>query len=59
MRATVDSGAGVVPIELDLVALGAGRNELNLNLSAIGPERASLRANALRLARVLAHRMHS
>ena len=59
MRATVDSGAGVVPIELDLVALGAGRNELNLNFSAIGPERASLRADALRLAQVLAHRMHS
>jgi hypothetical protein len=59
MRATVDSGAGAVPIELDLVALGAGRNELNLNLSAIGPERASLRANALRLARIVAHRMHS
>src|SRR5690242_17632642 len=41
MRATVDSGAGAVPIELYLVALGAGRNELNLNLSVIGPERAS------------------
>lgn len=59
MRATVESGGGAVPIELYLVALGAGRNELNLNLSAIGPERASLRANALRLARILAHRMHS
>ena len=59
MRATVDSGAGAVPIELYLVALGSGRNELNLNLSAIGPERASLRANALRLAHILAHRMHS
>jgi len=59
MRGTVDSGAGAVPIELYLVALGTGRNELNLNLSAIGPERASLRANALRLARVLARRMPS
>ena len=59
VRATVESGAGAVPIEIDFVALGAGRNELALTLSAIGPERASLRTESLRLARVLAHRIHS
>jgi hypothetical protein len=59
IRATVESGAGAVPIEIDLVVLGAGRNEIDLNLSAIGPERTSLRADSRRLARVLVHRMHS
>ena len=45
--------------ESDFVALGAGRNELSLTLSTVGSPRASLRADELRLARVLAHRMHS
>lgn len=57
IRATVQSGAAAVPIEIYLVVLGAGRNELNLNLSAIGPERAALPAESRRLARVLAHRV--
>ena len=59
IRATVESGAGAVPIEIDVVALGAGRSELNLTLSAIGPERAALPAESRRLARILAHRLHS
>ena len=50
---------GPIPIELDLVALGAGRNELNLNLSALGPKWILLRIEARRLARVLARRMQS
>ena len=59
IRATVESGAGAVPIEIDFVALGAGRSEITLTASAIGPDRASLRTESLRLARVLAHRIHS
>jgi hypothetical protein len=56
--AEIDSGSGTVPIESDFVALGAGRSELSLTLSASGAGTA-LRAETLRLARVLAHRVHS
>jgi hypothetical protein len=48
----------MVPFESDFVALGSGRNEVSLTLTAFGAARASLRAETLRLARVLAHRMH-
>lgn len=58
LRATVESEAGAVPIELDVVALGAGRSEITLTLSAIGSGRGALRADALRLARVLGRRAH-
>ena len=54
-----DGSGGTVPFESDFVALGTGRNEVSLTLTASGPERASLHAETLRLARVLAHRMHS
>jgi hypothetical protein len=57
--AKINSGDRLVPFESDIVALGAGRNELSLVLSAAGAGRAPLRADTLRLARVLAHRMHS
>jgi len=60
IRANVDDGAGgTVPFESDAVALSAGRNEVSLLLTAAGSDRSSLRADELRLARVLAHRMHS
>jgi hypothetical protein len=55
--AEIDSGSGTVPIESDFVALGAGRSELSLTLSASGAHKAALRAETLRLARVLAHRI--
>jgi len=54
-----DGTGGTVPFESDFVALAAGRNEVSLTLSASGASRASLRADTLRLARVLAHRMHA
>ena len=57
--AKINTGGRLVPFESDIVALGAGRNELSLALSAAGAGRASLRADTLRLARVLAHRMRS
>jgi hypothetical protein len=58
-RAKIAGGGGTVPVESDFVLLGAGRNEISLTLTALGAARASLHANALRLARVLAHRVHS
>ena len=54
-----DGSGGTVPFESDFVALGAGRNEVSLTLTASGAGRASLHADALRLARVLAHRIRS
>jgi hypothetical protein len=58
--ATIDNGTGgTVPFETDFVVLDAGRNEVTLTLAASGGGRASLRTDWLRLARALAHRMHS
>jgi|SRR4051794_4206305 hypothetical protein len=58
--ARIENGSGgSVPFESDFVALGAGRSEVTLSLVASGDARASLHADALRLARVLAHRLHS
>ncbi|HKN62841.1 MAG TPA: hypothetical protein VJV76_00770 [Gaiellaceae bacterium] len=57
LRARVESEAGAVPIEIDVVVLGGGRSEITLTLSAIGSGRGALQADALRLARVLAHRV--
>lgn len=54
-----DPSGGTVPIESDFVALGSGRNELSLTLTAFGAPTASVHADALRLARVLAHRLHA
>jgi hypothetical protein len=60
IRARVDNGAGgTVPFESDAFALSAGRDEISVLLTAAGTARSSLHADALRLARVLAHRMHS
>ena len=57
--AKLTSGGKQVKIESDFVALGAGRDEVSLTITAVGRTSASLRAEALRLARVLAHRMRS
>ena len=57
--ATLGSGSNRVRFESDFVAMGEGRNEVSLTLTAAGGKAALLRAQELRLARVLAHRMHS
>jgi hypothetical protein len=56
--ATLGSGTNQERFESDFVAMGAGRNEVSLTLTAAGGKAALLRAQELRLARVLAHRMH-
>jgi hypothetical protein len=58
-HAKVGSGASTEPVNGDFVLLGAGRSELALTLTAIRLDRTSLRIKALRMARVLAHRMRS
>ena len=58
-RAKLKSATGLVPIESDFVVLGAGRNEMSLTLTGLAATRASLRADELRLARVLGHRIQS
>jgi hypothetical protein len=57
--ATLGSGSNRVPFESDFVAMGERRNEVSLTLTAAGGKAALLRAQELRLARVLAQRMHS
>jgi hypothetical protein len=57
--ATLGSGSNRKRFESDFVAMGAGRNEVSLALTAAGGNAAWLRAQELRLARVLAHRMQS
>ena len=57
--ATLGSGSNQERFESDIVALGADRNEVSLSLTAAGGNAAQLRAQELRLARALAHRMHS
>jgi hypothetical protein len=60
LRAKIKSpSGGTVPFESDFVALGARRSELSLNLSAVHASQAALHAEALGLARVLAHRLRS
>lgn len=54
--ATVATQLGPVPLEIDFVAMGSGRNELTLTLSGPIVARSSLHATELRLARVLARR---
>jgi hypothetical protein len=54
--ANVTTPSGSVPLEVDLVAMGAGRNELTLTASGLAAAKVSLRATELRLARVLARR---
>jgi hypothetical protein len=47
---------GPVPLEIDFVAMGSGRNELTLTLSGPTVAQSTLHALELRLARTLAGR---
>jgi hypothetical protein len=55
--AKVKTSLGSIPVEIDTVALGGGRNELTLTLSGPKAARSSLTRMERRLARLLAHRM--
>jgi hypothetical protein len=56
MVATVATQFGPVPLEIDFVAMGSGRNELTLTLSGPTVARSTLHATEVRLARLLAGR---
>lgn len=55
----VKTSAGLVPVEIDILAIGAGRNELNLTVSGPEKARSSLRHVETRMARLLARRARS
>jgi hypothetical protein len=55
--ADVKSGGLSIRFEIDLVAIGAGRNEITLMVSGPRAARASLTRTERRLARLLAHRV--
>jgi hypothetical protein len=57
--AVIQGANGPVRFESNFLAMGAGRSEVSLTLTAFGKNRAPARAATLRLARILAHRMHS
>jgi hypothetical protein len=54
--AKLKTGSGTVSVESDFLAMGSGRSEISLTLTAFGVSGVSLRAEELRLARVLARR---
>jgi hypothetical protein len=54
--ANVATQFGPVPLEIDFVAMGSGRNELTLTLSGPTVARSTLHATEVRLARLLAGR---
>jgi hypothetical protein len=53
----VQSGSSSVPVEIDVLALGAGRNEITLTLTGLVEVRKDLQRAELRLAQRLATRM--
>ena len=53
----VKTQIGPVPVEIDFIALGSGRNELALTLSGPAAAKTGLRATAVRLARLLTGRV--
>lgn len=53
----VKEGSSTVPIEINVLALGAGRNEITLTLTGLAAARQALHTGELRLARRLAGRM--
>jgi hypothetical protein len=53
----VTTAIGSVPVEMDLLAFGAGRNELTLSLTGPATAKASLHRAEARLARLLAGRI--
>jgi hypothetical protein len=55
--AKVKTSLGSIPVEIDTVVFGGGRNELTLTLSGPKAARSSLTRMEKRLARLLAHRM--
>ncbi|HLY87282.1 MAG TPA: hypothetical protein VKO84_12355 [Gaiellaceae bacterium] len=55
--ANVTTQSGLVPVEIDFVAMGSGRNEITLTLSGLAAARASIHAAEVHLARVLAARV--
>jgi hypothetical protein len=57
--ADVKSSLGTVPLDIDFVAFGAGRNELNLMISGPRQARSSLTRIEKRWARLLASRARS
>lgn len=60
LRAIIDVTAStgqVVPVEVDLLALGAGRNELTLSITGPKAAEAAQRSAELRFARTLASRL--
>jgi hypothetical protein len=54
---SVTTAVGVVPVEVDIVALGARRNEVTLTLTGSGAARTVLHSAELRLAKLLAKRL--
>jgi hypothetical protein len=55
--ANVKTQVGLVPVEIDFVAMASGRNELTLTLSGPAAARAALHIVEVRLAHALAGRM--
>ena len=53
----VKQGSSTVPVEIDVVGLGAGRNEITLTLTGLVAVRKGLHTAELRLARKLTSRM--
>jgi hypothetical protein len=53
----VTQGSSTVPIEIDVVGLGAGRNEITLTLTGLVAVRKALHTAEIRLARKLTGRM--
>jgi hypothetical protein len=53
----VSSGSTTVPVEVDVLALGSGRNELTLTLTGLEARRSALHTSEMRFARRLAARM--
>lgn len=53
----VKSGSSVVPVEIDILALGFGRNELTLTLTGLSAAKSILRTEETHLGRRLAGRM--
>jgi hypothetical protein len=54
---TVKSGSSSVPVEIDVLALGSGRNEITLTLTGLVEVKKALRTVEVRLARLLTSRM--
>ena len=53
----VKTQIGSVPVEIDFIALGSGRNELTLTVSGPAAAKTEIHTTAVRLARVLAGRV--